>query len=91
MTLAEAASEPAAYVFAIWAGATRVRLIASIDMTELNPAEVAPEDEPEAIFNWRLMIDREHQRQGHGTTAIRWACDWGQATGRPRVARDQAL
>ena len=86
VTLAEAAYEDAAYVFAICLGEERVGLMALIDMTELNPADVAPEDEPQAGFIWRLMIAKEHQRKGIGTVAIEWAFDWARARGRPRMS-----
>lgn len=86
VTVAEAAYEPAAYVFAIWADGTRVGLIALIDMTELDPSEVAPEDEPLAGFVWRLMIGEAYQGQGFGRAAIEWAFDWARARGRPRMS-----
>lgn len=86
VTIAEAAYDPAAYVFTIWAGEERVGLMGLIDMTELDPAEVDPEDEPEAGFLWRLMIGEGHQRQGYGTAAIKLAFDWARARGRPRMS-----
>ncbi len=85
-TIAEAADEPAAYVFTIWADGVRVGLMALIDMTELDPSEVQPEDEPEAGFLWRLMIGEAHQGKGYGTAAIQWAFDWARARGRPRMS-----
>ncbi|MEX3017426.1 GNAT family N-acetyltransferase [Gymnodinialimonas hymeniacidonis] len=86
VTVAEAAYEPAAYAFTIWAGDVRVGLIALIDMTELDPSEVAPEDEPEAGLLWRLMIGEAHQGNGYGTAAIQWAFEWARARGRPRMS-----
>jgi len=84
ITLAEAPFESAAFVFVIWADDTPVGLIALIDMTEQDDA--APEDEPESIFIWRLMIGADHQGQGFGTAAIELACDWARAKGRTRMS-----
>ena len=86
VTLAAAAYEQAATVFTIWKGDKRDGLMALIDMTELDPSEVQPEDEPESGLLWRLMIAEDHQGHGHGTKAIQWAFDWARARGRPRMS-----
>ncbi len=86
VTIAEAAYDPAAYVFTIWAGEKRVGLMGLIDMTELDPTDVDLEDEPEAGFLWRLMIGEGHQGKGYGTAAINWAFDWARARGRLRMS-----
>jgi diamine N-acetyltransferase len=86
VTLAEAAYKDGFYAFTLLSGDTIVGLMGLIDMTELDPADVQPEDEPEAGFLWRLMIAEAHQGKGHGTAAIHWAFDWARARGRPRMS-----
>ena len=86
VTLAEAAYEDAARVYTIRSGHARVGLIALIDMTELDPTEVEPYDEPQSGFLWRLMVGHQHQGNGYGTAAIRWAIDWARMRGRPRMS-----
>ncbi|WP_342077473.1 GNAT family N-acetyltransferase [Yoonia sp. SS1-5] len=84
ITLAEAPFEQGSYVFAIWSDEAIVGLIALIDMTEHD--DVQPEDEPDSIFIWRLLIGATHQGQGFGKAAIALACDWARARGRPRMS-----
>lgn len=84
ITLAEAPFEKGAFVFVILSDDVRVGLIALIDMTQQDDA--APEDEPESMFIWRLMIGADYQGKGFGTSAIELACDWARAQGRPRIS-----
>ena len=84
VTVAEAAYDAAAHAFVIWSGLVRVGMIGLVDMTEVYDA--APEDEPQSILIWRLMIGEEHQQKGYGTAAIDWAFDWARARGRDRMS-----
>ena len=84
VTVAEAAYDAAAHAFVIWADKVRVGLIGLVDMTEVDDAE--PEDEPQSILIWRLMIGEEHQQKGYGTAAIDWAFGWARARGRDRMS-----
>ena len=84
VTVAEAAYDAAAHAFVIWAGKVRVGLIGLVDMTEVDDAE--PEDEPQSILIWRLMIGEEHQQKGYGTAAIEWAFDWARGRDRRRMS-----
>lgn len=83
ITLAEAPYETGAYVFVIWAGETRVGMIALLDFTEHDYLEEG--DDAEAAFIWRLMIADELQGQGYGTAALDLACAWARNRGRPRM------
>jgi diamine N-acetyltransferase len=64
-SMAQAAVHGEAWPRAICAGATPVGFLMLHD-----PGLVAEPEERE-YFLWRLMIDRPHQRQGHGLAALR--------------------
>lgn len=83
VTLAEAPYETGAHVFAIWSDGTLVGLVAVVDNREYKFA--GPDDDPHSAFLWRLMIARQHQRQGFGRAAMEKVFDWARAQGLPRV------
>lgn len=82
-TLAQAPYETGAYVFVIWAGNTRVGLIALLDFAEHEYLE--EDDDPQSAFVWRLMIADEFQGLGYGTMALDLACEWARNRCRPRM------
>jgi diamine N-acetyltransferase len=80
-TIAQAAYEPFSWLRGLWLGDTPVGLIAMIDMLPEHP-EVVPEDPPNAIFLWRLMIATDQQRKGFGREAMQIAFAEARARGR---------
>lgn len=82
VTLAQAAYEPGAEVFGVWAGADPVGLVALCDARE--DPEPGPGDDVNCAYLWRLMIDKAHQRRGYGRAVMAQAFDWGRAKGLPR-------
>ena len=83
VTIAQARFETGAYDFCIWDDATRVGLLALIDMAEHD--DLYPEDDPNAIYVWRLLIGADVQGAGHGTAAMKFAEEFGRARGRTMV------
>ncbi|KMW58887.1 acetyltransferase, GNAT family [Candidatus Rhodobacter oscarellae] len=79
-TLAQVAYEPNAEAYAIWAGDTRVGLLAWIDFRDYPHLE--EHDDPEAGYVWRLVIGADHQAEGYGRAAM--ACIH-------QIARDRGL
>lgn len=73
-SLAQAAYEPGAYPFVIWAGDTRVGMALMVDWREATYRD--PDDDPEAVFLWRLMIGEAFAGHGYGTEAMKWLIDW---------------
>ena len=80
-TIAQAAYEPFSWLRGLWLGDTPVGLIAMIDIVPEHP-ETQPDDPPNAIFLWRLMISAEHQRNGLGREALQIAFAEARARGR---------
>lgn len=80
VTLAQAAHEPGAHVRGIYDGARPVGLLALLDPRD-SPPWMTPQDDPGALFLWRLMIAADEQGKGYGTQAIALlkaqARDWG--------------
>jgi diamine N-acetyltransferase len=80
-TLAEAAYEPGAAVWGLWAGDVAVGLLAMIDF-RLDP-EPYSEVDADAAYLWRLLIGAEHQGKGYGSAALAMAVEvargWGYA------------
>ncbi len=60
-----------------------VGLVAVVDNRDYE--YLGPEDDPQSAFLWRLMIAREHQRQGFGRAAMHQVFDWVRAQGLPQV------
>ena len=84
ITIAQARFEgEGAYDFVLWDGETRVGLIAVIDMGVYPDRD--PEDDPEAIYVWRLLVGAEFQGKGYGRKAMAWAEDWAQTRGRSKI------
>ncbi len=84
MTLAQAQFEPYSSVYGFWEGDVPVGLIAMIDLQPDHPD--FSEDDPEnAIYVWRLMIDKDHQGKGYGTQAMEFAFDWARKLGRTQL------
>ena len=80
-TIAQAAYEPFSWLRGLWLGDTPVGLIAMIDIVPEHP-ETSPDDPPNAIFLWRLMIDANHQGKGLGRQALQIAFAEARARGR---------
>jgi diamine N-acetyltransferase len=83
VTLAQAPYETGAHVFAICSNDTLVGLVAVVDNREYKYS--GPDDDPQSAFLWRLMIAREHQRQGLGRAAMHKVFDWVREQGLPRL------
>ncbi len=69
VSLAQAAYAPAGRPFGLWAASAPVGFLLLYDARR-DTAE--PED---ALWIWRLMVDAQHQRRGHGAAAMRWAIE----------------
>ena len=69
VTLAQAAYYPAAEVWGIWNEDIPIGLVALVDGSHPE-ADLEEEGDPNALLLWRLFIDKDHQRQGHGTAAL---------------------
>lgn len=85
VTIAQAAYEPGAHVWGIYDGDTPVGLVALLDPRG-NPPFLTYDDDPQAAFLWRLMIDEGHQGKGHGTQVIDFLKRQTRAWGLPRLA-----
>ena len=79
VSLAQAPYETGCYVYVIWAGEARVGFVSLLDNTEHDFLD--PEDDPQAAFMWRLMIDAPHQRRGYARAAVGLVQDWARARG----------
>lgn len=84
VTIAQASVEPGATVWGLWAGETPVGLLAYIDVA-LSPSCQADGDDPTALYVWRLMIDKDHQRNGYGAATMARVADVAAEIGRSRV------
>lgn len=86
ITLAELSYTTGGYVFTIRRDSEMVGLLAMIDFREHD--DLFEDDDPEAAFMMRLMVDAKVQRQGIGRAATAHAIDWarerGTAVFRPR-------
>ncbi len=65
VTLAQAAYNPSSTVCGVWKDDTPIGLVAWVD-TSHPEAELDPEDEPDCLYLWRLMIGHQWQRRGFG-------------------------
>lgn len=83
VTLAQAPFEPGAHVWGLWSAGTRVGLLAMVD-PRVKP--LAPVDDPEAAYLWRLMIDAGEQGRGFGAAAVRAAMAVARGWGAPRLS-----
>jgi len=83
ITIAQVRFETGAYDYCLWDGDARVGLLALLDMAEHE--DIQPEDDPNAIYVWRLLIGADVQGAGHGTAAMKFAEDFGRARGRTKV------
>ena len=72
ITLAQSLFEPGNEIYGMWAQGTPLGLIAIIDMS--HPDQVLkPDDDPDGLMVWRLMVSESHQGKGHGRDAMRFA------------------
>ena len=83
VTIAQGRFERNSSIYTIWAGETRVGLVALIDMR--NNPDRDTGDHPEALYVWRLMIGAEFQRQGYGKAAMDAVITLAQTNGHPLV------
>lgn len=88
VTIAQAAYETGAYIWAIWDDEQIVGLMAALDFREHD--DVGEIDHPEAAYLWRLSVGEDHQKKGHGRAAVQAFLDWGRKRGNP-VAQVQAM
>ena len=79
VSLAQVHYEGGGYPFCIWKDGERVGLVQVIDMRECLFRE--KEDDPEAVYLWRLLIDPKHQKQGVGRAVVSWLDDWTRQRG----------
>lgn len=84
VTLAQAPFEPGSQVWGLWDGDQPVGLMAMVH-PDLYPFH-EPEDDRQAAFLWRLMIDKAAQGRGYGRAAIDQALAQTRAWGLPRLA-----
>ena len=68
ISLAQVHYETGSTPYVIWSDNTRVGLMVIIDMREHKHIE--PDDDPNSIFLWRLLIAVEHQGKGYGSAAM---------------------
>lgn len=67
-TLAQAAYYPGSFVWGLWDDQTPVGLMAVMKSNET--AELMPQDIPNAVYLWRLLIGSDFQGHGYGKAAI---------------------
>jgi len=84
ITLAQAAYESGSKVFGLWDGDVAVGLMATIDKRAY--PWIAPEDDPQSLYLWRLMIDHHHQSKGYGTSALNLLVGMARELGVPRIS-----
>lgn len=72
VTLAQSLFEPGNEIYGMWVKNTPLGLIAIIDMSHPDQ-ELEPDDEPDGLLIWRLMVSKDHQGKGHGRDAMRFA------------------
>ena len=72
VTLAQSLFEPGNEIYGMWVKNTPLGLIAIIDMSHPNQA-LEPDDDPNGLLIWRLMVSKDHQGKGHGRDAMRFA------------------
>ena len=79
ITLAELSYTTGGYVFTIRRDSEIVGLLAMIDFREHD--DLFEDDDPEAAFMMRLMVDAKVQRQGIGRAATAHAINWARERG----------
>ena len=72
LTLAQSLFEPGNEIYGMWLKNTPLGLIAIIDMSHPNQG-LEPNDDPNGLLIWRLMVSKDHQGKGHGRDAMRFA------------------
>lgn len=85
ITMWQAPFEPGSEVFGIWEGDTAVGMIAIIDLSHPD-AYLLDGDDPDSLYVWRLLVDEDHQHQGHGTFALNFAKQMMHQRGRSSVS-----
>jgi len=78
-SLAQVHYETGATPYVIWNDAERVGFCQVIDMRQHKYCE--PEDDPKALYLWRLMIGSAHQGKGYGQAAMRLMMQRGRDAG----------
>ena len=85
VTLAQSIFEPGSEVWGIFDGKTPVGMVAMIDMAHPD-ADLSDGDDPDGIYLWRLLIDKDAQHRGHGRAALDFTVARARALGRAHVA-----
>ena len=85
VSIAQASVEPGATIFGLWDGDTPVGLLSFIDVARSRPCQ-EDGDDPDSIYVWRLMIDKDHQGRGYGRAAMELVENHARALGRASVA-----
>ena len=84
VSLAQAAYESGAHPMVIWRGQDRVCFLSVIHPR--GPARLGEDDDREAAYLWRMMVDAPQQGQGIGRAAMRELMGWLRARGTARPA-----
>jgi diamine N-acetyltransferase len=72
VTMAQSIFEPGSEIYGLWHKSSAIGLIALIDLG--HPHHILePNESPDGLYVWRLMISEEHQGKGHGRAAMNFA------------------
>lgn len=72
ITMAQSLFEAGTEIYGMWVHETPVGMMAIVDMAHPDQ-ELEPDDNPDGVYVWRLMVAKEHQGKGHGREAMRFA------------------
>jgi len=82
-SLAQLHYETGGYAFALMDEDRYVGMIQVIDLREHRYLD--PEEDANAVYVWRLLIDQNEQQKGFGTGAMRLIEEWAQSRGVPKM------
>ncbi len=83
VSLAEMHYEAGAHAFALMAEDRHVGLALVIDRRKDDDLDEG--EDPNVVYFWRLLIDRNEQRKGYGSAAVDLIIDWARDIGVPRM------
>jgi len=84
ITMAQSLFEAGTEIYGMWVDDTAVGMMAIVDMAHPDQ-KLEPDDNPDGVYVWRLMVAKDHQGNGHGRDAMRFAEKRSKEIGRSYV------
>jgi len=85
VSIAQAAYDPSATAYGIWADKQPVGFMSICDMAHPQ-ADLDEGDNPDGVYVWRLLVDKRHQGKGVGRAALEFAEEQARQLGRAHLA-----